>query len=68
MFTLPANQVMKADTIFYTLNLDTAQNLHSAIYIPDAPRLACVIADKHDHIQWNTFGLSDFMRLNSKEL
>ncbi|CAF2074701.1 unnamed protein product [Rotaria magnacalcarata] len=55
------NQVMKDSLVFHTLGISDAQKLHSAKYIPNATRLACVIADRNGTIQWDTFGLSEFM-------
>jgi hypothetical protein len=67
MCTITQNQVMKAGSMFYALPLIAAQKLHSTDYVPNTARLACVMADHNDNIQWDTFGLSDFMR-PSKDL
>lgn len=66
MCTVSSNQVVKTRSIFYTLPVNAAQELHSADYIPSAARLACVIADQNGTIQWDTFGLSDFLRSSKK--
>ncbi|CAF3121210.1 unnamed protein product [Rotaria sp. Silwood2] len=65
--TIYQKQVMQDKLVFHTLSISTAQKLHSADYIPNTTRLACVIADRNGAIQWDTFGLSDFMH-PSKEL
>jgi hypothetical protein len=62
MCTIPRNQSVATGSAFYRLPLSVAQKLHSADHIPNTARLACVMADQNDNIQWETFGLSDFMR------
>ncbi len=57
---------MKVGSIFYKLSVNAVQKLHSGDYLPNTPRLACVIADQNGNIQWDTFGLSDFMRPSKK--
>ena len=62
MRTISGNQVETGRSIFYTLDLSAAQQLHAAKYERNTSRLACFIADKNHNIESSTFGLSDFMR------
>ena len=55
------------DNPFYTLPITRVHQLHSAEHMPNIPRLACVLANISGTIQWETFGLSDFIR-PSKDL
>ena len=48
--------------IFHALSSSTVQNLHPARYIPNTPRLLCVMANADGDMHWETFGLSDFIR------
>ncbi|CAF1510433.1 unnamed protein product [Adineta steineri] len=61
MCTIDQNRDVTVGSIFYTLGLCDVQKLHSANHLPDTPRLACVMVNSNGNIQWDTFGLSDFM-------
>lgn len=62
MCTMYQNPDMTVGSIFHTLSLNTVQKLHSADHLSETPRLACAMVDQNGNIQWNTFGLSDFIR------
>jgi hypothetical protein len=64
MSTVSHHQHMTTASVFHSLPLSMIQNLHSADYLHNTARLACVIADQNRAIQWETFGLSDFIRTN----
>lgn len=66
MCTTARSQSDKAGRVFHTLNSNLAKKLHSAEYLPNAPRLACAVSDGSGNIYRNTFGLSDFMRPSKK--
>ncbi len=52
----------KDEPTFHTLPITKFRHLHCAKHASHTPRLACVIEDKDGIIQWDTFGLSDFIR------
>ena len=67
MCTIPLHRDTTVGSRFYALPQSIVEKLHTSDYEPNTSRLACVLADKNNAIQWDTFVVSDFMR-PSKDL
>jgi hypothetical protein len=62
MYRIPRMCAAKDDAIFHVLPSCTVQDLHPVSHVPDTPRLACVMVNMNEDIQWDTLALSDFIR------
>ncbi|CAF4091203.1 unnamed protein product [Rotaria socialis] len=62
MFQICQKHRAEDGAIFHVLPLCTVQDLHPAHHVPNTPRLICVMANENEDIQWETLGLSDFIR------
>jgi hypothetical protein len=65
-------QILRKDSaekgaVFHVLPSRTVQDLHPATHEPNTPRLICVMVNMKKGIEWETLGLSDFIR-PSKEV